>query len=68
MKKKVMTISDHQNQFTCIYDTDQEMEYALYEHWTGIGKNGYPVKHRKLLGRFYGMYSVLNYLKDCVKL
>lgn len=66
MTRKVMNISDGRNQFTCIRDTEQEMEYALYEHWTGIGKYGYPVKHRKLIGRFYGMYSMLEVLRERV--
>lgn len=64
MKRQVMKISDHQNQFTCIRDTEQETEYALYEHWTGIGENGYPVKHQKLIGRYYTMYSMLTVLKE----
>lgn len=32
MKRQVMKISEGRNQFTCIRDTDLDMEYALYEH------------------------------------
>lgn len=66
MKRQIMKISDSRNQFTCIRDTEQEMEYALYEHWTGIGKYGHPVKHRKLIGRYYGLYQCLGELRERV--
>ena len=59
-----MKISDGQYQFTCIRDTEQEMAYALYEHWTGIGKYGHPVKHQKLIGRYYTMYHLMTDLRE----
>jgi hypothetical protein len=66
MKIQVMKISDWQNQYTCIRDTEQEQEYALYYHYNAPGRNGYITKHKKLIGRFYSMYAVLNELKDRV--
>lgn len=67
MKHQVMKISEGKNQFSCIRDTDQEMEYALYEHWTtNDGKYGCPVKHRKLIGRYYGLYQLLGDLRERV--
>jgi len=64
MKRQVMKISEGRNQFTCIRDTEQEMEYALYEHWTGIGKYGHLVKHRKLIGRYISMWDMLTAVKE----
>ena len=66
MKRQVMKIADHQNQFTCIWDSSQEQEYALYEHFNAPGRNGYITQHRKLIGRYYTMYHVLSDLKERV--
>ena len=66
MTRKVMSISDWNNQFTCIRDTSKEQEYALYTHYCDIGKNGYPVNHRKLIGRYPTLYHVVYAMKDMI--
>lgn len=65
MKRQIMKLSEGRNQFTCIQDTDQDMEYALYEHWTANdGKYGHPVRHRKLIGRYISMWDMLTAVKE----
>ena len=66
MTRQVMKVSDYQNQFTAIRDTSKEKEYALYEHSRVIGKDGFPVKHRKLIGRFDTLYHVIRELEGLV--
>ena len=66
MTRQVMKVSDYQNQFTAVRDESKEKAYALYKHTRDIGKNGYPVTHRKLIGRFYTLYGVLRELEGLV--
>lgn len=69
MKRQIMKLSDYQNQFTCVRDTDQEMEYALYEHWTANdGKYGQIVRHRRLIGRYISLWDMLTAVKERITL
>jgi len=66
MKVQVMKISDWKNQYTCVRDTTKDKEYALYEHYLAPGRNGYITEHKRLIGRYFALYQVLNDLKDMV--
>ena len=67
MTRKVLSVSDWNNQYSCIRDTSKDEEYALYYHFNAINKDGYPTKRRKLIGRYPTMYHVLSVLKErCV--
>ena len=64
MTRKVMSISDWNNQYTCVRDTSKDLEYALYYHYRDMGKNGYPANHRKLIGRYPTLYHVVSELTN----
>ena len=64
MKRQCLKMSDNGQHYTIIRDYDQEFEYALYYHYRDIGKNGYPVNHRKLIDRYVTMYDALSALKE----